>query len=242
MSETHPPPDRQAETVLLLEDGQALTADLIAAARSLLGSGPAGGLTARFLSMVLRKWIAPAEATLRRMIVLLAATLKPLKPAAHPRAGEGRAWQPKPPARQSGVPCGPRRPVFRLTEPLPRPKTDYIPEHMRPRIRLLDEAALAAPPVPAPKAPPRKAADPAGLLARIERRLAALEAALADPAREARRWQRRQSRQQAEKSLPKPPLAFRRIPGDGTHLSQIARDFLHYLNTAAFRALAPDTS
>ncbi|MFN4023911.1 MAG: hypothetical protein ACK4MQ_03700 [Hyphomonas sp.] len=240
MSETHQPTDRSAETNILLEDGKALTADLIAAARALIGGERAGGLTARFLSMVLRKCIAPAEATLRRMIILLAATLKPAQPAVRPRTGTGRAPPPKPAGRQSGAP---RRPVFRLTEPLPRPKTDELPTHLCPRIRLLDEAALAGAPTAEPAAPPRKPAAPVNILARIERRLAALESALADPAREARRWQRRQSRQRADKSPPQPPLAFRRIPGDGPHLSQIARDLLHYLNHAAFSALAaPDTS
>lgn len=238
VSETHQPTDRQAETVILLEDGFALTADLIAAARTLIGGERAGGLTARFLSMVLRKWIAPAEATLRRVILLIAASIARREPPAHPRESAGRERQAPPPAASGAAP---RRPVFRLTEPLPRQRADELPEHLRPRIRILDDAALAAPSALPPA--PRQPASPEHLIARIERRLAALEAALADPARQARRWLRRRVRQQADKTPPKPPLAFRRIPGDGPHLSQMARDFLHYLNRAAFSILArPDTS
>lgn len=236
MSQIHPPADREAGTVLLLEDGHELIADLIAAARALISAERAGGLIARSLAMILSKCVAPAEATLRRMILLIAATLAPPKAAAQHRKSAGRAGQAPPPAA-SDTP--PRRPVFRLTEPLPRQKTDYIPEHLRPRIRLLDDAVLAAPPpAPVPVPAPRRRASPEKLLARIEHRLAALEAAFADPAREARRWLRRQSRQQADKTPRKPPLAFRRIPGDGPHLNPVARGLLHDLNAAAFNSLA----
>jgi hypothetical protein len=171
--------------------------------REMLAPLPGKVLEAPFLRHLLRHYLVPAEAALRRAVHLIAADmsaprapLRPLRPLRPPP----RVIVPLEPVKRETV----RPPTFRLTEPQPRPQTDFIPEHLRPRIRVLSpDAPLASPP---PASQPRQRAS---LESRLRRRFAALDAALANPEREARRLLRLQAR----KTPRKPLLAFARIPG-----------------------------
>ncbi|MFN4023952.1 MAG: hypothetical protein ACK4MQ_03910 [Hyphomonas sp.] len=225
--------DEDALDRLLGEAREMILTLTLMAAEALIGLARQPAPAA--LRSVTRRLILPAEAALRRAIILIAATLTPTP--AHPRAGAGRARQVNRGAAPSSV--QPRRPTFRLTEALPRPKSDYLPPDQLPRITFLD-----APTPQVPNKPQRKPVDPARLLARLERRLAALEAATGDPVREARRWLRLRARTAppTDGAPHRPPLAFRRIPGHTPKLEPLWRDTLKALNSAVFSTLVPDTS
>jgi len=149
-------------------------------------------LETRLLRHLVRHYLLPAEAAVRRAVHLIAAEMPLPQPAA-------RKLPPKP---QS--PKTPRAPAFRLTEPQPRPKTDHIPARLAPRIRLLTPGLPATRPRPVPPRSP-----PASYEERLRRRFAALEAALASPVHQARRLLRLQARH----SKPKPLLSLTKIPG-----------------------------
>lgn len=179
-------------------------------------------LGVRDLRHLFRHYLRPAEAALRRAICLIADVLGPeparaaKKPSANPRPCE---------PRDSQSTANPRTPTFRLTEALPRPKTDYLPTALRPRISI----AGFAPPAP-PKAP-RAPADPSALAAKLERRLAAFDAALADLRGAARRLTRLRARRAAKRPL----LAFTQIPGlTAKPVNDVARNVLERINRATF--------
>jgi hypothetical protein len=191
MDQTLPPPDDRYDR--LLTDAQALLTWLIGEIAARLAAG--GGLKA--LRWTLRHLITPAEALMRRALRLLADEL----PAPAPATPVRRV----PPARPAirAAPAGPRRPVLRLTEARPGTRSAWLPLSQRPRISI---AGLAPPPPPpAPRAP----VDEAAFAARLARRLAALEAALADPVRLARRL----LRQRMKRPGPRATLSYFRPPG-----------------------------
>ncbi|MFN7054162.1 hypothetical protein [Hyphomonas sp.] len=213
----------------LLGEAREMVTALIGLAAAALGVLPRPAAPAA-IRAITNRVILPAEAALRRAILLIAGTLAP-----EPR----RASQP--PARSaSPAPAAaspkPRRPAFRLTEPQPRSGTGHLPPGFVPRITLMDASAARS---PSPGAP-----DPAELLSRLERRLTALAAAAGNPVREARRWLRRQENitPSTDGIAPRPPLAFHPIPGDSKHLAPPFRTTLTALNTAAAQALTPNTS
>lgn len=168
--------------------------------REMLAPLPGKVLEAPFLRHLLRHYLVPAEAALRRAVHLIAADMPAPRAPLRPLRPLPRVIAPLNPVKRETV----RPPTFRLTEPQPRPQTDYIPEHLRPRIRVLSPDAPLASPPPASQPRPR-----ASLESRLRRRFAALDAALANPEREARRLLRLQARQTPRKPL----LAFARIPG-----------------------------
>ena len=205
--------------------------DLVRQARSLIGwlitqltelLAP-GYVTLRpALVQVCRHFLVPAETALRRLIHLIAAGLDPV-PAARPGPAPARTGLvPAPPAEPP-----PRRPHFRLTEPLPgraSPRRPGPVAHPGPRIRNFDEPVIQ-PPV---RLPP----DASAYEARLLRRLAALKAAFAQPARAARRLQRL-----AQRLIPeKPVLSMWRIPGyTARPITDKGRQVLDDLNTAVAR-------
>lgn len=154
-------------------------------------------LETRLLRHLARHYLLPAEAAVRRALHLIAAGMTLPQPA--PRAA--RLAPPKPPNRQT--PKTSRPPAFRLTEPQTRPKTDHIPARYAPRITLLTPGA---PPQLKRPAPPRQRLS---YEERLRRRFAALEDALASPARHARRL----ARLKARLAAPKPLLSLSKIPG-----------------------------
>jgi hypothetical protein len=156
-------------------------------------------LETRLLRHLVRHYLLPAEAAVRRAVHLIAAEMRLPQPA--PRAARTAAR--KLPLKPQS-PKTPRAPAFRLTEPQPRPKTDHIPARLAPRIRLLTPGLPAI--QPHPKPPARQSTS---YEERLRRRFAALEAALASPVQQARRLLRLQARQ----SAPKPLLSLSKIPG-----------------------------
>ncbi|MFN7178154.1 hypothetical protein [Hyphomonas sp.] len=118
-----------------------------------------------------------------------------------------------------------RTPLFRLTEPLPRspdPRRAKPTPHTGPRIRNFDD------PIPRPP-PPRPAPSFDAYRDRLLRRLAALQAAFADPAAAARRLKRLEARVAPER----PVLSLWRIPGYAARpITDQGRALLDRLNTA----------
>ena len=156
-------------------------------------------LETRLLRHLVRHYLLPAEAAVRRAVHLIAAEMPLPQPALRAARTAARKLPPKPQTPQT-----PRAPAFRLTEPQPRPKTDHIPARLAPRIRLLTPGLPAI--RPRPKPPARQSTS---YEERLRRRFAALEAALASPLQQARRLLRLQARQ----SAPKPLLSLSKIPG-----------------------------
>ena len=180
-----------------------------------------------------RRALLPAEAALRRAILLIASEMElPV-----PRAPQAKSTRPAAPLLRKEA-SGARAPVFRMNEPPPRaaktegapPKAGYLPEHLFPRIRTLTDDVLSAPPPPLPAPAAR---DPG---ARFFRRLAALRQAYDDPRREARRWLRRNA---APAQRPAPVISG---PGTRRALGPDAQALLRELTEAALRTLTPNTS
>ncbi|MFN4186106.1 MAG: hypothetical protein ACK4M6_15135 [Hyphomonas sp.] len=233
MSETDQPTEEGTGLGALMGRATSLALGLIVLARAALakyGDAPAPRSAAE---LILRRFILPAESTVRRAILVLATTLPPFRPGARAKSG-GQGKPPPPPPK--GVP---RPPVFRLTEPLPRPAVRAAKASAKgeegPRISLLDFAPR--PLAPAPKIHPR--ADDSAHSARLLRRLAALENAYLDPIRQARRYLRRRAAAALSAAPVKAPLSFSRIPGNTRHLLQEFRYVLEDMNRAASETLAP---
>lgn len=187
-----------------------------------LGNTP---LSARVVRYLTRRALLPAEAALRRAIILMAFQLEPA-PAALARAPAKASARPPSPGPQAAA--SPRAPLFRMSEPQPRPVkypgTNYLPEELMPRITLLTEAALEARPAAAPPPAPR---DPA---AAFRRRFEALRAAYEAPAPVARRWRRRCAASAATAAR---TLSSGKIPGAARPLGQNALSLLQELTQAA---------
>lgn len=186
------------------------------------------------IAYLTRRALLPAEAALRRAILLIASEMELPVPRA-PRAKPARP--PAPPLRKENPAA--RAPVFCMSEPPPRaakakgilPKADYLPEHLLPRIRTLTDDALGA----LSSSPPPAARDPG---ARFFRRLAALRQAYDDPRREARRWLRRNTAP-AQRAA---PITSEKIPGMRRALGPDAQALLRELTEKALRTLTPNTS
>ena len=188
------------------------------------------------IAYLTRRALLPAEAALRRAILLIASEME--MPA--PRAPRAKPKRPAAPPLRRQTP-GARAPVFRMSEPSPRaakaegflPKADYLLEHLLPRIRTLTDEVLGA---LSPPPPPAPAALDHG--ARFFRRLAALRQAYDDPQREARRWLRRNA---APAQRPA-PIASEKIPGMRRALGPDAQALRRELTEKALLTLTPTTS
>lgn len=189
------------------------------------------------IAYLTRRALLPAEAALRRAILLIASELDMPVPRA-PVAISASRLAARPPGRQAPAACAP---IFRMSEPPPRaaeadgvpPTAEYLPEHLLPRIRTLTDEVLSAPPPPPLPAPVVR--DPG---ARFFRRFAALRQAYEDPVREARRWLRRQGAPHAARA----PIASGKIPGARRALGADAQALLRELTEAALRTLTLNTS
>lgn len=218
----------------LMGRGTSFALGLICLARAALAHYGEGALPEAAARLILRRFILPAEAAVRRAILVVAASMKVSVPrSTGKREGPAKAPPPAAPGRA-------RRPVFRLSEPAGRKTRPLVKPEDYPRITLLDEAALRQRSRP-PVSQKRPKTDGKGIAARLFYRLAALEAAYGDPEREARRFLRARARaQKAANGAPlRLPLAFIRIPGHGRHLHQTFREVLEDLNRAAFKTLLP---
>jgi hypothetical protein len=209
-------------------------------------------LPAALIRLLMRRFLIPAEAAMRRAILLIAATRA--LPAAPAPAARPSKEPPKPARKEEGpsAPCE-RAPAFNMNEPRPRPKTGAIPQDQLPRITVLDDAALTAPGAPpkalrpAPGAAPSAAEAVAALTRRFFRRLDALSAVIGNPGPAADRWLKSVARKaalQPEATTPPPPLAFHKIPGQTKAAGTEAISLLNELNAAVLALLpsAPNTS
>lgn len=187
--------------------------------------------TARPSDVILRKLTAyalvPAEAALRRVVLILAAH-QPLPERPKPRAlAEKPRSAPRPPQKTAQ----PRAPVFNMREPQPRPKTGHLPASQLPRILILTDEFLSAPPAPA--------AGPRDLAASFTRRLTALHSALNNPHAVAARWLRRHF----AGPVPKPcPLSPHRIPGLRRTMPEGDKETLRSLTDLVLGYFITDTS
>jgi hypothetical protein len=198
----------------------------------------------RPLHRAILRVLVPAEAALRRLIVLAAQGLTvTLKPAASrlncpPKHGSTSKRRVSPPP-------------FQLLDPKQRsPRLPRRPVRAEPRIRVfdVDPRICALPewrPRPKPKLPPDGLVDPK----RLCRRLEALKRALADIPHQARRlarWRARQEQKQASTPTPTPkPLSpLREGPPPGYHKRRRHEvdDILAECHDLALYALNPDTS
>lgn len=181
MSQTLPPPDET--TGSLVSRTRELVAGLVAFVFNVLRDAPPGPMALPQIRLFLRTVIKPGEALLRRAIYLLAAKL----PAPAPRATTVRAAAPA------------------------RVLQTQIPRRLIPAFRLTEPTGLVRPGKPGKAPPPRTGAAPDlhALSEKFVRRLAALQAACADPDKFARLLRRRLAR----KRLPALPLAPRAPSG-----------------------------
>jgi len=174
------------------------------------------------LKSLYRDYLLPAEAALRRALHILAADL----PAPKPRAGS--APPPRKPEPATPKATRFRTPIFRLSEPQPRPKTDHLPARLQPRISI-----IGVTPRPAPT--PRRKLNEADLEMQLRRRLNALNADFANPLAAVRRLQRRL----AKPNTKRPKLAAA-IPGHTA--PPLAGDGHAFLTRLDDAARAADTS
>ncbi len=204
---------------------------VVAAIVALIG-GRAGGPIARGLRNAALALLRPAEAAARRLIVIAARGI-----VAPPRTtglvpeglGAGRDRTPASAARP---------PAFRLFDPPRRfGRKIRVAPAAAPRIRTFWGPALAASPPPAPAAIPFDPDAPVDS-GPLRRRLAALEGALADLPRQARRFARWRARPDMRARW---PLRPGRPPGWRRRPTRDIDDVLRECHALALAALA-DTS
>ena len=183
--------------------------------------------------------LRPAESALRRLIVVAARNIVIAPVASRPKTA--RAIKP----RKRGT----SRPSFQLFDPQPRivfPRS-RISKRAVPRIHFFNtdgEFITIGPPIRPAKAPARaKSADGMVNAARVIRRLEALEAALADLPRQAKRLVRwRMREEKSENPSFKTPLRPGRPPGSRRRAVHLVDELLDECQWLAHRAAMPDTS
>jgi hypothetical protein len=185
--------------------------------------------------------LRPAESALRRLIVVAARSVVIAPAVAHPKP----AGAVKPGKR------GESRPSFQLFDPqtrivLPRRRK---PLRAGPRIHMFNAdnqlVTIWPPPRPATSPASRPPPSPDGLVsaARVIRRLEALEAALADLPRQARRLVRWRMRQEKSPDPSfKSPLRPGRPPGYRRRAVHQVDELLHECQWLAHRATMTDTN
>ena len=184
--------------------------------------------------------LRPAESALRRLIVVAARGLVVAPVVSRPKP----AGAAKP--RKGGTP---RVPSFQLFDPqtrimLPRRRR---PPRAVPRIHMFNadgEFITIGPPLRPAKAPARtKSADGMVSAVRVIRRLEALEAALADLPRQAKRLVRWRMRQETSPNPSfKTPLRPGRPPGSRRRSTHEVDELLSECDWLAFRAAMTETS
>ena len=240
MDTAHQPTDEEAAVNALLGRARLFINDLIAFIEEILGRLGDTPLSRKLARHLTRHALVPAETALRRAVLIIAASLpvpilRPAKPRESAPAPDADTAAAKPKAAR------PRPPRFNMNEPAPRacaPATDYLPEDMLPRIRVLTDAVLNAPPAPQKPAPPPR--DSAAVFCR---RFDALYAAFLDMPAEAERWARRRIREMArpgavQRSLPVPLV----LPRLRKSADPDARDLLRELTDTTNTRFCHNTS
>ena len=183
--------------------------------------------------------LRPAESCLRRLIVVAARNIVIAPVASRPKTARAI----KPSKR------GTSRPSFQLFDPQPRivlPRR-RISKRAVPRIHFFNndgEFITIGPPIRPAKAPARaKSADGMVNAARVIRRLEALESALADLPRQAKRLARwRMREEKSENPSFKTPLRPGRPPGSRRRAVHLVDELLDECQWLAHRAAMPNTS
>ena len=183
--------------------------------------------------------LRPAESALRRLIVVAARNIVIAPVASRPKTPRAI----KPSKR------GTSRPSFQLFDPQPRivlPRRKRTPRAV-PRIHFFNtdgEFITIGPPIRPAKAPARaKSADGMVNATRVIRRLEALESALADLPRQAKRLVRwRMREEKSENPSFKTPLRPGRPPGSRRRDVHQVDELLSECQWLAWEAMKPDTS
>lgn len=198
-----------------------------------LPAGEDAVIPASLVRMLMQSWLVPAEAAMRRAILLIAAAM-PFVPQA-PQPASAPAPSPAPQtlprkAAESGARPSSRTPIFNMKEPRPGLMAGAA-EESRLRASLLQAAAAMDRPCPplAPLPPVRSPAEEAARLqARLQEgfltRLDALAFAMGNPEREAERWLRRQEREAYQRRQEGAPTAPELSPVSLRKPSGIARN------------------
>ena len=213
---------------------------LVAEIEERLPPGEGAIIPAALIRRLMRNWLIPAEAAMRRAILLIAASL-PLPPLAAliPAAASAPAPPQASPRKspEDGARKSSRTPVFSMKEPRRRSKADDTAADQL-RRSLLQAAAMDRP--CRPLAPLRPLRSPTEEAARLQERflcrLDALAFAMGNPEREAERFLRRQEKE-AEKhrqigALPPLPISFQRPSGLGEETDPQFISLLIDLNAA----------
>ncbi len=216
-----------------------------------LPAGEGAVIPATLVRTLMQCWLVPAEAAMRRAILLIAAAM-PFVPQAQPAPLPASTPAPSPApqapprkAAEGGARLSSRTPIFNMKEPRPGLKAGAA-EESRLRASLLQAASAMDRPCPplAPLPPVRSPAEEAARLqARLQEsflsRLDALAFAMGNPEREAERWLRRQEREAHQRlqegAPPAPelsPVSLRKPSGLGNEVDPEFVSLLIELNAA----------
>ncbi len=216
---------------------QALLA-IVASLVALLGGRDGAGLIPRGLRRAALALLRPAESAVRRLIVIAARGLVlPARGARPFPVGLAGQW--------GGEPRAGRAPAFRLFDPPQRfARMIRVEPRGVPRIRTFGAGfsplAPVAPPPPPARPVPRPDPDAPVESGALRLRLAALELALADLPRQARRLVRRLARERS--GPPRRPLRIGRPPGWRTAPDREVDRVLRECHGLALEAVRADTS
>jgi hypothetical protein len=226
---------------LAIERNRAALLAVVAAIIALIGGRQSGGPILRFVRNAALALLRLAESACRRLIVIaargLVATPAQRRPFVPPVTSAGDT-----PA------AGNRTPAFRLIDRAKRYRPVFVPQTPKavPRIRSLWSHPFAriAPQPPPPVKPARRAPSATVDDRSLLRRLAALESALANLPRQARRFARWRSRQSVRHHGLRPlsPLRIGAPPGQRLTRPRPVDHVLKECNLLAREALRFDTS
>jgi hypothetical protein len=218
---------------LAIERNRTALLAVVAAIIAMIGGREAGGPVLRAVRNAAFALLRPAESACRRLIVIAARglVLKPAPP--HPFV--------QPVTQATGTGRN-RTPAFSLVDPAKRYRpvlAPVVPAGV-PRIRSFWNEPFQRPaPVPAPP-PPRPAPSTFTDDTRLRRRLFALEAALANLPRQARRFVRMRARHRVLRC--RPPLRIGAPPGYRLTRPRAIDGVLAECNLLARDVLRADTS
>jgi hypothetical protein len=224
---------------LAIERNRTALLAAVSAIVALIGGRDARGPILRAVRNAALALLRPAESACRRLIVIAARGLVVKSAPARPFT--------RPMPAVAGAAAGRERtPAFRLTDRAKRYRPVFVPLAPKavPRIRSLWRSPFERLVPPPPPPPTRPAPSTHVEATRLARRLAALEAALANLPRQARRlarWRARQSAPHAALRQPS-PLRIGAPPGHRLTRPRAIDDVLTECNLLAREALRLDTS
>jgi hypothetical protein len=226
-------------TAIAIERNRAALLAVVAAVVAMIGGREARGPMLRAVRNAALALLRPAESACRRLIVIAARGLVVTRAPA-------RSFTPPAAAAGGASARGSRAPAFRLTDRAKRFRPVFVPVRPAavPRIRSLWPHPFARPAPPPPPPPARPAPSATVDAARLLRRLAALQAALANLPRQARRLTRWRARQRGPHHglRPRSPLRIGAPPGHRQARPRAVDAVLGDCNLLAHQVLRLDTS